>query len=294
MNPESMTGHGRGEAHSEGWSCTVECASVNRKGIEIVVSLPKPCPELEASLRERVQGMFSRGRITVSVSLEGSQRSGEEGMIDSAAARTALRELRSLGDQLGLGGEVTLDLILRMPGVLKATTQIQPPPTLQNELIKKAADLALGRLASMRRKEGKHLAADLLRRIKSLESAVSAVRRRLPSLQIRRRDALRARLADIGCEIPAGDPSLARELALLAERSDVTEEITRLASHFTQFRAALSGEGPSGRTLDYLAQEMFREITTLGNKAGDPEVSQRVVQSKAELDRIREQVANLE
>jgi uncharacterized protein (TIGR00255 family) len=294
MNPESMTGHGRGEAASGGWSCTVECASVNRKGIEVVVSLPKPCPELETSLRERVQKSFSRGRITLSVTLEGTNRHGEDEMLDSEMARRAFQELTKLRENLGLVGEISLDLILRTPGVLKSSPQIQPSPLLQKDLVEKATDLALGRLSAMRRREGKHLAADLLLRLKTLETAVRAVRRRLPALLVQRRDSLRTRLADIGCEIPAADPALARELALMAEKSDVTEEITRLASHFAQFRAALAGEDPSGRTLDYLAQEMFREITTLGNKAGDPEISQRVVQSKAELDRIREQVANLE
>ena len=294
MNPESMTGHGRGEASDSGWSCSVECTSVNRKGIEIAVSLPKPHPELETLVRETIQKMFSRGRITVSVTLEGSARPGEGGVVDSGSARRALEELRSLRDGLGIDGEISLDLVLRMPGVIKATAQIQPPPDLQRELVVKSLDQALGQLASMRRKEGKHLAADLLRRVKSLETAVSAVRRRLPSVLKQRRDILRSRLADLGCALPADDPSLARELALMAERSDVAEEITRLTSHFTQFREALGGDGPSGRTLDYLAQEMFREITTLGNKAGDSEISQRVVQSKAELDRIREQVANLE
>lgn len=294
MNPESMSGHGRGEASSAGWSCSVECASVNRKGIEVVVSLPKPCPELETSLREKVQGMFSRGRISLSVSLEGSPSPCADAIMDASGARRAFQELTSLRESLGLAGEITLDLVLRMPGVMKASPQIQPSPLMQKELIEKAADLALGRLAAMRRKEGKHLAADLLRRLKGLESAAQTIRRRLPALLEQRRDSLMARLAALGCQVPAGDPSLARELALMAEKSDVTEEITRLLSHFQQFRAALSGEQPSGRTLDYLAQEMFREITTLGNKAGDPGISQRVVQSKAELDRIREQVANLE
>ena len=109
-----------------------------------------------------------------------------------------------------------------------------------------------------------------------------------------RREHLKGRLEELGVPLAANDPALARELAFMAERSDITEELTRLESHFTQFREALAGSEPAGRTLDYLAQEMFREINTLGNKAGDAAISRRVVQSKAELDRIREQVANLE
>jgi len=162
-------------------------------------------------------------------------------------------------------------------------------PTVQTALSQ-----ALERLSAMRRKEGAHLVADLLKRVRLLESAAKAIRGRVPSVLRGRRDHLKQRLEELGSPVEANDPSLARELALMAERSDITEELTRLESHFVQCREALDGTEPAGRTLDYLAQEMFREFNTLGNKAGDATISRRVVQSKAELDRIREQVANLE
>jgi uncharacterized protein (TIGR00255 family) len=127
-----------------------------------------------------------------------------------------------------------------------------------------------------------------------LESAAKAIRTRAPAVLRQRRDHLKARLEELGLPLPANDPALARELAFMAERSDITEELTRLESHFVQCRESLESSEQAGRTLDYLAQEMFREFNTLGNKAGDAAISQRVVQSKAELDRIREQVANLE
>jgi uncharacterized protein (TIGR00255 family) len=273
---------------------TVECASVNRKGIEIAVALPKPLVTLEPRIREEVQRAVRRGRVNVTVTLENSGAAAEQGIIDKVAARRTLQELRELRDELSLTGDISLELLLRSPGVLKSSgEEVLVPdelwPTLQTAL-----GQALERLGAMRRKEGAHLVSDLLKRVRLLESAAKAIRNRVPAVLRGRRDHLKQRLEELGSPVEAGDPALARELALMAERSDITEELTRLESHFAQCREALDGTEPAGRTLDYLAQEMFREFNTLGNKAGDAAISRRVVQSKAELDRIREQVANLE
>ena len=292
---ESMTGHGRGTSDAQGWRFAVECASVNRKGIEIAITLPKPLNVLEPRVRDEVQKRVRRGRVNVTVALEAATAgSAVPGVVDRAAAQRALRDLEALRAELKLPGEVTLELLLKSPGVLKNPTEEIPVaetlwPALQAAIIQ-----ALERMTAMRRKEGTHLVADLLKRVKLLESAAKGISARVPAVLRQRRDHLRARIEELGVPLPANDPSLARELAFMAERSDITEELTRLESHFTQGREALAGGEPAGRTLDYLAQEMFREFNTLGNKAGDAAVSRRVVQSKAELDRIREQVANLE
>ncbi len=289
-----MTGHGRGSAMEAGRRITVECASVNRKGIEIAVSLPKPLITLEPRIREEVQRAVRRGRINITVSLENGGAGSEQGIIDRAAARRALQELRELRDELSLSGEIPLELLLRSPGVIKNPAEEVLMPEEVWPIVQAALSQALERLSAMRRKEGAHLVADLLKRVRLLESAAKAIRGRVPSVLRGRRDHLKQRLEELGSPVQANDPSLARELALMAERSDITEELTRLESHFVQCREALDGSEPAGRTLDYLAQEMFREFNTLGNKAGDATISRRVVQSKAELDRIREQVANLE
>jgi uncharacterized protein (TIGR00255 family) len=289
-----MTGHGRGSAMEAGRRITVECASVNRKGIEIAVALPKPLITLEPRIREEVQRAVRRGRINITVSLENGGAGSEQGIIDRAAARRALQELRELRDELSLSGEIPLELLLRSPGVIKNPAEEVLMPEEVWPIVQAALSQALERLSAMRRKEGAHLVADLLKRVRLLESAAKAIRGRVPSVLRGRRDHLKQRLEELGSPVQANDPSLARELALMAERSDITEELTRLESHFVQCREALDGSEPAGRTLDYLAQEMFREFNTLGNKAGDATISRRVVQSKAELDRIREQVANLE
>lgn len=291
---ESMTGHGRGSTLEAGRRITVECASVNRKGIEIAVALPKPLMTLESRIREQIQHVVRRGRINVSIVLENAGAANEQSIIDKVAARRILRELEALRDELSLPGEISLELLLRSPGVLKSSAEEVPDADELWPMVQNALTQALDRLTAMRGKEGAHLVTDLLKRVRLLENAAKAIRTRVPTVLRQRRDHLKQRLEELGAPVPTGDPALARELALMAERSDITEELTRLESHFAQCREALVGTEPAGRTLDYLAQEMFREFNTLGNKAGDAAISQRVVQSKAELDRIREQVANLE
>jgi len=292
---ESMSGHGRGAASTEGWRITAECASVNRKGIEIAVALPKAMSTLEPRIREEVQRSVRRGRVNVTVAMEAPQGGGsEQSVVYKAAARRALRDLKALSEEFSLPGEISLELLLRSPGVLKNPGEEIPAAESLWPAVQTALGLALEKMCAMRRKEGSHLAADLIKRLRLLETSAKAVRSRIPGLTRQRRDHMRGRLEELGVKISAEDQSVAKELALLAERSDITEELTRLESHFLQFREALAGTDPAGRTLDYLAQEMFREVNTLGNKAGDAQISRRVVQSKAELDRIREQVANLE
>jgi uncharacterized protein (TIGR00255 family) len=295
MTMESMTGQGRGSAAAKGWRCIAECSSVNRKGIEIAVALPKSFSTLEPRVREEVQRAVRRGRVNVAVTVEGGPpQSSRPGAVDHEAARRVLRDLRALQQELSLSGEISLDQVLRAPGVLRAPSDETSDPDAVWPAVQEALRTALSKMTAMRRREGAHLVADLLKRTKLLETAVKAIRARVPAVLRQRRDHLRERLEELGAPVSANDPALIRELALAAERSDITEELTRLESHFEQCREALTGTEPAGRTLDYLAQEMFREFNTLGNKAGDAAISRRVVQSKAELDRIREQTANLE
>ena len=290
-----MTGHGRGSALADGWRISVECSSVNRKGIEIAISIPKPLSMLEPKLREIIQKRISRGRINITVSLENATSAeASPSVIDKQAARRVLNELQALQAELALPGEISLELLLRSPGVVRNVGEETPDAEKLWPVVQQALGEALDRMITMRKKEGAHLVTDMLKRIKLLESAAKAIRTRVPGVLRTRRDHLKTRLEELGLPLPVNDPALARELAFMAERSDITEELTRLESHFTQCRESLNGREPAGRTLDYLAQEMFREFNTLGNKAGDASISQRVVQSKAELDRIREQVANLE
>jgi len=250
---------------------------------------------LENRIREAVQKTVRRGRINVAVNLEPVAAQGDKrNIIDQQAARRALKDLKDIRQQLSLPGEITLDLLLRSPGVLRNPAEDIPGVEKLWPAMQAALKQAVERMSAMRRREGAHLVSDLLKRLRLLETAANAIKARVPAVMRRRREQMFVRLEELGVTAARNDQAVARELSIIAERCDITEELTRLESHFVQFREALSGIEPAGRTLDYLAQEMFREINTLGNKAADATISRRVVQSKAELDRIREQVANLE
>jgi uncharacterized protein (TIGR00255 family) len=291
----SMSGHGRGESASGTMTCIAECTSVNRKGIEVSVTLPRGLAALEPRVREFVQGRFSRGRITVSILLEHGEDPGEiPPCIDTAVARRRYREFEALRDALGLTDPVTLAMLVAAPGVLRQTVPESVDAEAVWKTVLRALESSVKSLEGMRRTEGAHLAADLLKRVRKLEADARFIRRRIPVAAATRRQLMTARLREAGAVVGHDDPALLRELATIAERADITEELTRIESHAAQFRSVVEAGGPVGRTLDYLAQELFREFNTLGNKAADAPVSQRVVQSKAELDRIREQAANLE
>lgn len=291
----SMTGFGSGNARGDERHYRVECASVNRKGLEIVVILPRGFASLEPRIREEVQKRITRGRIQVAITDEIiPSSSNNSGLINVTAAHHAFLELKKLQKSLKMTDEITLETLLRIPGILSTTTSESINLISAWSSISIALDQALKSLLIMKAKEGKHLAADLKKRLRLLQQGAKKITTRIPFLLKRRHQQLKARLADCDISIAIDDPGLLRELAFFAEKSDVSEELTRLQSHLQQYQEVLTNATSGGRTLDYLAQEMLREFNTLSNKANDTEVSRWVVESKSELDKIREQLANLE
>ncbi|OHE76545.1 MAG: YicC family protein [Verrucomicrobia bacterium RIFCSPHIGHO2_12_FULL_41_10] len=291
----SMSGFGRGSASGQGYRYHVECASVNRKGLEVVIALPKGLISLEPRIREEIQKIIMRGRIQVSVIDEiiGASTTNIP-TIDIKAARQLLKEFEKLQKSLHLSGAITLETILRAPGILRVNEPEPIDPTVAWVPLRTALQEALQALLQMKTKEGKNLVTDLKKRFNFLEKATKKIHALVPKILHHRRDQLLLRLGELGSAVEKNDPSLLRELAFFADRSNISEELTRLESHLTQSQDILTQSAPGGRTLDYLAQEMFREFNTLSNKANDAEVSRWVVQSKSELDKIREQLANLE
>lgn len=290
-----MTGYGRGECTQNGLNVTVELSSVNRKQAEVAVALPRELELLEAPLREAVHRAVARGRVTVRVSLhaaEGKQSARKH--LDVALAKAYTAELKKLAQQLKLAGDVTLDHVLRAPGVFQTDEQLAESEDLW-PAVEQALQQALAALLKMREREGAHLAKDLARRIAAMRQAVGHVQRQAPITAENYRQALRERIRAAGLEnIAADDERLLKEVVLFADRSDITEELTRLQSHFTQFADCHKSREPVGRTLDFLAQEMNREINTIGSKANDAIISREVVNLKAELERFREQAQNVE
>lgn len=289
----SMTGFGRGEHRTEGWRVVAEASSVNRKQAEVVVQLPRgDAGELENRVRKAVLDRISRGRVQVSLRWE--RCGGDSGLVevDAAMVRGLREAFSSLAGIAGRPLEPSLSDYLRVPGVLAAVASGADAGDLW-AAVEPALREALDRMVAMREAEGMHLAEDLSGHLAGVERDLRAIADLAPSRPARQRDLLIGRLRAMGLELEAADERVLREVALFADRCDISEEISRLGSHFAKFRGYLSAEAP-GRPLDFLCQEMFREFNTIGAKALDSAIAQRVVEAKTGLERIREQVQNIE
>jgi uncharacterized protein (TIGR00255 family) len=292
---KSMTGYGRGECSQRGCKVTVEVSSVNRKQTEIAAHLPREWEVLEAPLRDAINHRVARGRLTVRVSVHAAA-GGVAGklLINNSLAKSYARELRALAKSLHLADGLTLDLLARAPGVMQPAEEITPAEEIW-PAISKALQTALDVMLKMREREGAWLAKDLIARAGRLRKGVGRVRRLAPRSAQQYRAQLLARIKAAGINAPAlEDERLVKEVFYFADRSDISEELTRLESHFQQFEDCVKSKEPVGRTLDFLAQEMNREVNTLGSKANDSAISREVVLLKAELEKFREQVQNVE
>ncbi len=290
-----MTGYGRGESAQDGFKITVESSSVNRKQSEIAVNLPRDLEPLEAQMRDVINRSVSRGRLTVRVVLHAAESNvASQVRLNRSLAKAYAKELAKLARELKLAETITLDLLIRAPGVLQTDDDVADAedfwPAVEKALVKSLADLV-----KMREREGAHLAKDLRARMKLIADAVARIQKQAPEVQKRYRDNLLERIRSAGLEVPGlDDERLLKEVVYFADRSDISEELTRLQSHFQQFDDCVKSKEPVGRTLDFLSQEMNREINTIGSKANDALISREVVTIKAELEKFREQVQNVE
>jgi uncharacterized protein (TIGR00255 family) len=291
---KSMTGYGRGECAQGGLKITVEVSTVNRKQSEISLNLPRELETLEPQVRDEINRRISRGRIVVKVSLHSANGKAAQVQVNTALAKAYAREFNRLAKGLKLSGPVTLEMLVRAPGVLESLEPVANPEAFW-PAVEKALGKALGTLVKMREREGEHLSKDLRERMDLIGGAVGRIRAQAPEVQKRYREGLLERIKAAGVELPnVDDERLLKEVVLFADRADISEELTRLESHFQQFADCVKSKEPVGRTLDFLSQEMNREINTIGSKANDAVVSREVVAVKAELERFREQVQNVE
>lgn len=289
----SMTGYGRGEAIAGDLKYTVEVSSLNRKQIEVMVNLPRRLVNLEGRVREVVVGRIARGRVSVQVAMESTRGRGGALEVDEDLAvqyRDALVKLEAhFGDKLEMDA---VDL-LRAPGVF---TVSEEEAELEETwpLLEEALGRGLDELVAMEVREGQHLKVDLQERVATIAREVSAVEARAPGVVAHHRESLMKRLEEAGLELALDDERILREVALFADRCDITEECTRLASHFKQFGLYFESGDPVGRSMDFLCQETNRELNTIGSKANDAEIAQHVVNARTELEKIREQVQNVQ
>lgn len=290
---KSMTGFGRGEAQAGDLAYRVELSSVNRKQADIVVGLPRELAPLEPKIRERVAAAVSRGRVNVNINVTAAEGAHGAVQVDEALAKQYLAALKSIHAKLHLDGpEETFDP-MRAPGVVTLGEAL-PEPAEAWGPVAEALECALDDLVAMRAAEGSHLRDDMLAKLGRLQEQVDAIETLAPSVTERYRENLHKRLASGGLELDLDDERVQREIGLFAERCDISEEITRLESHFLQCAKYIEADDAVGRSLDFLAQEMNRELNTIGSKANDAAIAQHVVEAKTELEKIREQVQNVE
>jgi uncharacterized protein (TIGR00255 family) len=292
---KSMTGYGRGERSQDGFKITVELSSVNRKQTEISMNLPREMEMLEAPIRDLINRYIARGRLTVRLSLHScAGNSAARKHLNGPLAKAYARELERLAKQLKLPGAVTLDHLVRAPGVFQTDEEIAEGENFW-PAVEAALKKALASIVRMREREGGHLKQDLIKRMAVMRKATAAIQGRAPKVSERYREQLVERIRSAGLEAPAAeDERLLKEVVYFADRADITEELTRLRSHFQQFDDCLKSKEPVGRMLDFLAQEMNREVNTIGSKANDSLISREVVTLKAEVERFREQAQNVE
>ena len=290
-----MTGYGLGECSRTGFKVTVELSSVNRKQSEIAAILPRELEVLEAQVRDEINRQVSRGRITARVSLHTIEgKEAARAHINKALAQAYTRELNRLAKDLRLGGSVSLDILVRAPGVLQTNEEMADAEDFW-PAVEAALKKALSALVRVRQREGDHLRTDLSGRVAAMRKAVARVKRQAPLVQQRYREQLLGRIQSAGLDnLALDDERIAREVVFFADRSDISEELTRLGSHFQQFEDCLHSAEPVGRMLDFLAQEMNREVNTIGAKANDTAISREVVILKTELEKFREQAQNVE
>ena len=290
----SMTGFGRGIASAQGVRVEVELSSVNRKQLDILVNLPKYLAVLESRVHEKVHKALSRGRINVDFAIQRSSSSRAEAIrVDEELARVFVSDLKKAAARLGLKDDLGSSILLSLPDVVRYEQNGAAAATCW-PLIERALDAAIKDLLKMRAREGVALQKDLRKRLLTLKKIVREIRAHAPRVISLYRDSLLSRLKQAGLTIENPDERLLRELALFADRSDITEELTRLDSHLEQANDLMKTTEAVGRSFDFLVQEMFREINTIGSKANDGTILRQVVAFKAELERIKEQVQNIE
>ena len=288
----SMTGFGAAEGPTGNGRLRVEIRTVNHRFFNLAAKLPNDLAALEADLRERLRQVFDRGHIAVQVRwLETVDREPEL-RVNIERARMVAERLQGLQAMLGLGGRVDLDLIARQPEILNwSGPPVSEVPWSEVEpIVARAAE----ECRVMRQREGEALVAELRHRLDRLDAMAGTIAARAPERLVRERDRLRAAVAQLLDGRVPDEARLAQEIAFLADKLDITEELVRFRTHVAASRDALLADRPAGKQLGFLAQELGREVNTMGSKANDAEITAQVIAMKGELEKFREQLENLE
>jgi len=289
--PRSMTGFGAAEGAVAGGRLRLEVRTVNHRHLNVQVKVPSELAELEPAIRERLRVHLARGHVTVGGRWMEEPPQAASVSVDKARAAAVVAALREAGRELGLAGEVDVSLLARLPDVLRVShAEVTPDP----EAVLEVLDRAAAACAAAREREGEALAAELRARIAALASLRATIAKRAPERVVAERDRLAAAVQELAGNVAVDPARLAQEIAILADRMDITEELVRFGTHLEALGRLLDGGGSVGRETGFVLQELLREANTMGSKADDAEVAQAVIAVKTELEKLREQVENLE
>lgn len=289
----SMTGFGRGEAREEGKEFLVEIKTVNHRYFDIFVKIPRQLAFLEDRVREITGKIVSRGKTDIFITYNDTSDDSRNVILDTALAKAYIRAAEELRDSYVLKDDICVSLISRFPDVLRVEKTDEDEEKLW-QLLKTALENALKNLVDMREKEGGELKSNILDKAAYVEGIIKEIKQRAPEVVREYKARLENRIKELLEQQVADEARLAAEVAIFADRCSIDEEIIRLASHINQLRDTLNIPGPSGRKLDFLVQELNREINTIGSKANDLLITRSVVEIKSEFEKIREQIQNLE
>ena len=291
MAASSMTGFGRAEINLPGARLSVEIASVNQKNLQVSVFGPEAWPALESAASGWIRTRLQRGKVTARVTQAAA--SATQRQWDHEAVAANLEELSKLATRCGVTFSADGELLLRLAENSRRPSVVLPDFAEAESVVRAAFEESLGNLVAMRQAEGAALAKDLNARLAKMSVMVVGMEEAEKAAPTRHRDAMLKRLKDAGLDLDVSDERVLKELTLFADRADITEEVVRLKSHNAQFSAELQ-QPNSGRKLDFLIQELLREVNTIGSKASEIATTKLVLEAKTEIERIREQVQNLE
>lgn len=291
---KSMTGYGRGEVEAEGKQISIELKSVNHRYLEINLKQPKKYIKLEERIRKTVAKYLNRGHLEIFVRVKNTEQRDTNVKVNVEFAKQYYQALKELGDSLGVENDISLEKIISLPEII-SIEESEEDIELIWPYYSKILEEALLENLKMREEEGKNLQIDLLQRVENLKAIKSKIETRSPEVVKEYKEKLTQRIEELleSKEI-LNEEKLENEVAYFSDRASITEELVRLDSHFEQFNKITELDGPVGRKLDFLIQEMNREVNTIGSKANDKEISANVVEMKAEIEKIREQVQNIE
>lgn len=291
---KSMTGFGRGESRDNIRHFVVEIKSVNHRYNDIIIKMPKHLNYIEDRIRKHIRSKISRGRVEVYINLEYIDDSGIQVQVDLPLAKSYKEAVETLNEKLCIKDKITIDLIAKFPDVIRVEKREDDEDEVWN-CLKTGLEEALNKLLEMRIREGQELAKDIRLRAENIIGIVKAIEARSPEVVLEYKNKLKSRIEELlGDSYELDESRVANEVAFFADKSNIDEEIVRLYSHVNQLISTLDADVPVGRRLDFLIQEMNREANTIGSKASDIVITNKVVELKSEIEKVREQIQNIE